>query len=81
MINNYLNFSTKFDFNSYYVILFSGWKNSIRHNLSLHDLFVREVTNGSKASYWTLRPDLNVRSLTLDNVVRKIKVKLCWFVC
>nr|NP_001071993.1 transcription factor protein [Ciona intestinalis]BAE06447.1 transcription factor protein [Ciona intestinalis] len=45
-----------------------GWKNSIRHNLSLHDIFVRQVTTGSKASYWTLRSDLNIRPLTLDSV-------------
>nr|CAB3246927.1 FoxM [Phallusia mammillata] len=45
-----------------------GWKNSIRHNLSLHDIFVREVATGSKASYWTLRADLNMRPLTLDSL-------------
>ena len=55
-------------------LIHSGWKNSIRHNLSLHDLFVREVSNGSKASYWTLRPDLNVRPLTLDSVVCKAQL-------
>lgn len=35
-----------------------GWKNSIRHNLSLHKIFVREVSTNSKSSYWTLRDDL-----------------------
>ncbi|XP_048865488.1 forkhead box protein M1 [Brienomyrus brachyistius] len=46
-----------------------GWKNSIRHNLSLHDMFIRETTNDGKISYWTIRPEAN-RCLTLDQVYR-----------
>ncbi|KAM4035626.1 LOW QUALITY PROTEIN: forkhead box protein M1 [Anomaloglossus baeobatrachus] len=47
-----------------------GWKNSIRHNLSLHDMFVRESpNNNNKISYWTIHPQAN-RCLTLDQVFK-----------
>uniref|UniRef100_A0A8D2NZC8 Forkhead box protein M1 n=1 Tax=Zosterops lateralis melanops TaxID=1220523 RepID=A0A8D2NZC8_ZOSLA len=46
-----------------------GWKNSIRHNLSLHDMFVRETPANSKISFWTIHPDAN-RCLTLDQVFK-----------
>ncbi|XP_069619095.1 forkhead box protein M1 isoform X1 [Ranitomeya imitator] len=47
-----------------------GWKNSIRHNLSLHDMFVRETpSNNNKISYWTIHPQAN-RCLTLDQVFK-----------
>lgn len=54
-----------------------GWKNSIRHNLSLHDIFIREILPSSKSSFWTLRPDLNQRPLTLACVAaRMVKMTL-----
>ncbi|XP_063303808.1 forkhead box protein M1 [Pelobates fuscus] len=46
-----------------------GWKNSIRHNLSLHDMFVRETMANNKISYWTIHPQAN-RCLTLDQVFK-----------
>nr|XP_033808307.1 forkhead box protein M1 isoform X4 [Geotrypetes seraphini] len=46
-----------------------GWKNSIRHNLSLHDMFVRETAANGKISFWTIHPDAN-RCLTLDQVFK-----------
>ncbi|XP_044133934.1 LOW QUALITY PROTEIN: forkhead box protein M1 [Bufo gargarizans] len=46
-----------------------GWKNSIRHNLSLHDMFVRETSSNNKISYWTIHPHAN-RCLTLDQVYK-----------
>uniref|UniRef100_A0A8C5EI51 Forkhead box protein O1-A-like n=1 Tax=Gouania willdenowi TaxID=441366 RepID=A0A8C5EI51_GOUWI len=36
----------------------AGWKNSIRHNLSLHSRFVRIQNEGTgKSSWWMLNPD------------------------
>ncbi|XP_034019726.1 forkhead box protein M1 isoform X2 [Thalassophryne amazonica] len=44
-----------------------GWKNSIRHNLSVHDMFIREVSSNGKLSYWTIKPEAN-RFLTIGQV-------------
>ncbi|GCB61749.1 forkhead box protein O3-like [Scyliorhinus torazame] len=36
----------------------AGWKNSIRHNLSLHSRFIRVQNEGTgKSSWWMLNPD------------------------
>ncbi|NWX33837.1 FOXM1 protein, partial [Notiomystis cincta] len=48
-----------------------GWKNSIRHNLSLHNMFVREMSANGKISFWTIHPDAN-RCLTLDQVFKPL---------
>ncbi|NXI37871.1 FOXM1 protein, partial [Galbula dea] len=48
-----------------------GWKNSIRHNLSLHDMFVRETSANGKISFWTIHPDAN-RCLSLDQVFKPL---------
>ncbi|XP_045686486.1 forkhead box protein M1 isoform X3 [Phyllostomus hastatus] len=46
-------------------------KNSIRHNLSLHDMFVRETSANGKVSFWTIHPSAN-RYLTLDQVFKPL---------
>ncbi|XP_006780926.2 forkhead box protein M1-like [Neolamprologus brichardi] len=46
-----------------------GWKNSIRYNLSLHHMFIREMSPDGKKSFWTIRPEAN-RCLTLDHVCK-----------
>ncbi|XP_077449417.1 forkhead box protein M1 [Stigmatopora argus] len=45
----------------------SGWKNAVRHNLSLHRMFQRKMLPNRKGSIWTIRPEAN-RGLTLDKV-------------
>ncbi|KAL7976318.1 hypothetical protein Chor_002537 [Crotalus horridus] len=47
-------------------------KNSVRHNLSLHDMFVRETSANGKIAFWTIHPEAN-RYLTLDQVFKQQK--------
>ncbi|KAK3706875.1 hypothetical protein QZH41_018438 [Actinostola sp. cb2023] len=53
MVNSVPYFRDKGDSNSS-----AGWKNSIRHNLSLHSKFVRVQNEGNgKSSWWVINPD------------------------
>ncbi|XP_013778826.1 forkhead box protein O-like [Limulus polyphemus] len=53
MVRNVPYFSDKGDSNSS-----AGWKNSIRHNLSLHSRFMRVQNEGTgKSSWWMINPD------------------------
>jgi len=56
----------KFD---YFSTAKPGWKNSIRHNLSLHDIFVRE--SDEKNSTWSLKIDENRTPLTFETVLAR----------
>lgn len=39
----------------------AGWKNSVRHNLSLHNRFKRLQNEGTgKSSWWTINPEANI---------------------
>nr|AVV64035.1 daf-16 [Anisakis simplex] len=56
----------------------AGWKNSIRHNLSLHSRFMRIQNEGAgKSSWWVINPDAKPgrnprrqRSATLENTTK-----------
>lgn len=53
MVHNVAYFKDKGDSNSS-----AGWKNSIRHNLSLHNRFMRVQNEGTgKSSWWMINPD------------------------
>ncbi|XP_018318458.1 forkhead box protein O isoform X2 [Agrilus planipennis] len=53
MVQNVPYFKDKGDSNSS-----AGWKNSIRHNLSLHNRFMRVQNEGTgKSSWWIINPD------------------------
>ncbi|XP_065348148.1 forkhead box protein O-like isoform X2 [Cloeon dipterum] len=53
MVQNIEYFGDKGEHNSS-----AGWKNSIRHNLSLHNKFMRLQNEGTgKSSWWVINPD------------------------
>ncbi|XP_040045069.1 forkhead box protein O6b [Gasterosteus aculeatus] len=61
----------------------AGWKNSIRHNLSLHSRFIRVQNEGTgKSSWWMLNPEGGKmgkgprrRAASIDNGTRYLKTK------
>ncbi|XP_068189897.1 forkhead box protein O6b isoform X1 [Antennarius striatus] len=61
----------------------AGWKNSIRHNLSLHSRFIRVQNEGTgKSSWWMLNPEGGKigkgprrRAASIDNGTRYLKAK------
>lgn len=73
MVQNVPYFRDKGDSNSS-----AGWKNSIRHNLSLHSRFMRIQNEGAgKSSWWVINPDAKPgrnprrqRSATLENTTK-----------
>ncbi|CAJ0893276.1 1148_t:CDS:2, partial [Entrophospora sp. SA101] len=58
----------------YYKKDHKGWMNSIRHNLSLHSVFVKEsnVRNGRKGGYWTILPEF--RDCFVNGIYRHEKM-------
>ncbi|KTG43486.1 hypothetical protein cypCar_00011983 [Cyprinus carpio] len=76
MVRNVPYFKDKGDSNSS-----AGWKNSIRHNLSLHSRFVRVQNEGTgKSSWWMVNPDGGKggkaprrRAVSMDNSNKLIK--------
>ncbi|XP_051576586.1 forkhead box protein O3-like [Myxocyprinus asiaticus] len=61
----------------------AGWKNSIRHNLSLHTRFIRVQNEGTgKSSWWMLNPEGGKlgkaprrRAISMDNSTKYLKSK------
>ncbi|XP_030638618.1 forkhead box protein O3-like [Chanos chanos] len=61
----------------------AGWKNSIRHNLSLHTRFIRVQNEGTgKSSWWMLNPEGGKagkaprrRAVSMDNNTKYLKSK------
>ncbi|XP_038604337.1 forkhead box protein O4 [Tachyglossus aculeatus] len=61
----------------------AGWKNSIRHNLSLHSKFVKVHNEATgKSSWWTLNPEAGKggkaprrRAASMDNSSRRARGK------
>ncbi|XP_017292142.1 forkhead box protein O6b [Kryptolebias marmoratus] len=61
----------------------AGWKNSIRHNLSLHSRFIRVQNEGTgKSSWWMLNPEGGKmgkgprrRAASIENGTRYLKTK------
>uniref|UniRef100_A0A8C8RBL5 Forkhead box O6 n=1 Tax=Pelusios castaneus TaxID=367368 RepID=A0A8C8RBL5_9SAUR len=61
----------------------AGWKNSIRHNLSLHTRFIRVQNEGTgKSSWWMLNPEGGKtgkpprrRSVSMDNNSKFLRIK------
>ncbi|XP_043543024.1 forkhead box protein O3B [Chiloscyllium plagiosum] len=59
----------------------AGWKNSIRHNLSLHSRFIRVQNEGTgKSSWWMINPDGGKggksprrRAVSMDNSNKYVK--------
>jgi len=72
MVQNVPYFRDKGDSNSS-----AGWKNSIRHNLSLHSRFMRIQNEGAgKSSWWVINPDAKPgrnprrRAATMDTTTK-----------
>ncbi|XP_029568712.1 forkhead box protein O3 [Salmo trutta] len=76
MVRSVTYFKDKGDSNSS-----AGWKNSIRHNLSLHSRFMRVHNEGTgKSSWWMVNPEVGKsgkaprrRAVSMDNSNKLIK--------